>query len=343
MITMEIPVISRINGFEAGINCLQNPSFVSRLFHLAGIEKVSLNYSLWTWGALIVAFLATFSSVIARTQLLIFRLWRGRPVTSEHIFRTLVDDDDDEDESFSCSSSDDEDETVSEFENRGPIDEDFRVAGSRNCDEDREESFRLRHRRRRSSCEDGSSWSDFASSKSVVKLWDGLGLGFRNPSENVISMWDLNKDQTICSFFGGRCQFPAVSMVSPAVILSAGLENRRNAALRIWDARVGRQIPASFAEWQPRQRRITGVDSGGVEKVYVRDDASSVVVRDMRNLGLPLDSTEPESEKTWWDADAVILSDGECGGDGCFGKRLGNVGGSVVSRCRDAVKSYLFY
>ncbi|XP_010265355.1 PREDICTED: uncharacterized protein LOC104603107 [Nelumbo nucifera] len=319
---MEIPVISRISGFEAGINCLQNPSFVSRLFHLAGIEDIYLNYSLWTWGALIVAFLATFSSLIKRTQILIFRIWRTR---SEHIFRPLVDadadddqEDEDEDEIFSTSSSsddddDDEDESFSPFENPRPVDEDFRVAGSGNYNEDRGEGFKLRHRRRRSNCEDWFSWSGFTNSQSVVKLWDGLGLGFRNTSESRISVRDLNKEQTICSFVGGMCQFPSVSIASPAMVLSAGLENSRNAALRVWDARVGRQIPAIFAEWQPRRRKITGVGSGGVEKVFVRDDAGSFAVRDLRNLQLPLEDEDlmESNGGTWWNANAVIVSDGD--------------------------------
>lgn len=66
---------------------------------------------------------------------------------------------------------------------------------------------------------------------------------------------------------------------------------------------MDRQTPAVFAELWPRRRRIVGVDSGGVEKVYVTDDSGSVMLRDMRKMGLAMES----DGETWWDADAVIM------------------------------------
>ncbi|KAJ4973174.1 hypothetical protein NE237_006348 [Protea cynaroides] len=37
-------------------------------------------------------------------------------------------------------------------------------------------------------------------------------------------------------------------------------------AVRVWDAKVGSQIPAFNAEWQPRWRSILDVDSSEMEK-----------------------------------------------------------------------------
>ncbi|KAJ4974114.1 hypothetical protein NE237_007288 [Protea cynaroides] len=281
MEALEIPVINRISSFEAGLNRLHNPSFVSRVTNLLSIEEIFLNYSLWTWGALILAVVATFSSLVNRSKLVIFRFCRQqRPVGSEHFLRPLIH----EDEHDSCSSSDEDELPTSPFENQRPFDEDFRVAGSGDYDEDQGQKLKFRS---------PFSWSDFASGKSVVKLWDGLGLGLKiqgSSTESIVSMWDFNKDEIISSFCGGGwCQIPAISRTAPPVILMGGVEESRNAALRVWDARVGRQIPAVFAEFGTSGRRIVGVDSGGVEKVYITD-SGSVTLRDMRKIGFAMES-----------------------------------------------------
>ncbi|KAJ4960617.1 hypothetical protein NE237_020527 [Protea cynaroides] len=343
MEALEIPLINTIPGFEASINLLQNPSFLSRIIDLLGIDKTFLNYNFWTWGALILAIVATFSGVINRTKLFIPRLWRQqRSVNSEDLLRPFVDDDDDD--SCSSSSSNDEDDlSTSSLENETSFDEDFRVAdGSCSYDED-QRHHRLKLRRQ-------FSWSGFTSRKSVVKLWDdlGLGLGLRfedSSTESVVSMWDLHKDEIISSFHGGGgCQIPAISWAAPSVMLTAGLEECGNvAAVRVWDARVSSQIPAFYAEWQPRWRSILGVDSSEMEKVYLIDNRSSVTVRDIRKVtkvGFPLES----EENTWWDNDAVIVSDEDR--EGCCFNRLEaspmRIHSSIMSRCRDAMKSYFF-
>ncbi|KAJ4960830.1 hypothetical protein NE237_020740 [Protea cynaroides] len=300
------------------------------------MNKSFLNYNFWTWGALILAILTTFSGVINRTKLFILKLWRQqRSVNSEHLLRPLVDDDND-DESRSSSSSDDEDNLPTL-----PFDyqTDFRmVDGSCSYDEDQRHN-RLKLRRQ-------FSWSDFTSGKSVVKLWDdlGLGLGLRfegSSTESVVLMWDLYNDEIISSFHGGGgCQIPAISWAAPSVMLTAGLEESGNvAAVRVWDARVGSQIPAVFAEWQPRWRSILGVDSSEMEKVYAIDNRSSATVRDIRKVtkvGFPLES----EEDTWWDNDAVIVPDGDR--EGCCVDRSEaspvKIQGSIMSRCRDAMK-----
>ncbi|XP_077221064.1 uncharacterized protein LOC143854836 [Tasmannia lanceolata] len=286
---MEIPVMSRLSSFEAGINRLQNPSLISRIFQLSGIGETSYEfYSFWTLGALILAAIATFSSLIDRTKLVLFRFPKGNSVISAPL---LLFEDDDE----TCSSSSDDEGDSAPIENREG--QNFRVANSGKFDEFEGQICKL------------NSWQG-----NVVKLWDGLGLGLEN-SNNFISMWDLNKGEIIRSFFTGRGKIPAICMKSPAVLVSAGveLENMRHVALRVWDLRIGGQITAAVAEWQPRRRRdFAGIDSGGVEKVYVTDDVSSVaIVRDLRNVTSPLEGLTESDVPTWFDADAVMVGDGD--------------------------------
>ncbi|KAF5203731.1 transmembrane protein [Thalictrum thalictroides] len=335
---MEIPVLSRISSFEA------NPSFISRVLHLSTIENTIKVHTFWTLGALIIAIFATFSSVITRKiNLIIFRFQKGKSAISQPLLQQLCEDDDDDsvleqdEEEETCSSvsslsSDDEEEEEEEdvtCDNERRFYEDFRVAGSGKFKEVQGRKGKLKLTRRNSS--NGEfifSWSDFVNGKSVVKSWDGLGLGFglEKASESLISLWELNKNEITNSFSGGLSHIPAMSMPSPAVIVSAGLETSRNMALRVFDTRVGRQIPQIFAEWQ----RINCVDDGNNDS-----NANSLVVRDIRKLGSPLNLTESDVN-TWWDTDAVIV-DGD--------REICYVGrkecGSVVSRCRNAVFSNL--
>jgi len=52
------------------------------------------------------------------------------------------------------------------------------------------------------------------------------------------------------------------------------------------------------------------VESGGVQKVYVRDDGRhGVTVGDMRNVSTPLGNVTESDADTWWDADAIVVSD----------------------------------
>uniref|UniRef100_A0A5B6YGY0 Uncharacterized protein n=1 Tax=Davidia involucrata TaxID=16924 RepID=A0A5B6YGY0_DAVIN len=292
---MEIPEINMISDFEAGMNCLQNPSLLSRSFSLSGDGKLSQVYSIWKWGALILALVATFSGIlINRIKILLNRFRRLKTLaSSEPLLQQFDDDESDfsDDDTCSSASSEDEDyESTSSFEDRQSVDEDFCVAGS---------SLRLRRCRSRG---DRFSWSDFATGKSVVKLWDsfGLGLDLEDSSGSVISIWDLNKDKKISSIFGGRCQIPSISMSSPEVILSAEMNNRNNVALGLYDTRVGRQIPAISAEWWPKRGKIVGINSGGVEKVYVRDEVTgALTIGDMRNVKTPLQNLTESDGDTW--------------------------------------------
>ncbi|KAF3431711.1 hypothetical protein FNV43_RR26445 [Rhamnella rubrinervis] len=148
-------------------------------------------------GALIIAMVASFGTIVSRIKLLIMRL-RHRycsSVASEPFLRMLDDDDfsdvsedeavgEGDDVSWSSSSSisefeDDEDErtSTSDDSNWRHVDEHFCVKGSSHYLDDQGQNRNLRNRRRKSLSENRFSWSDFATGKSVVKLWDSLGLG----------------------------------------------------------------------------------------------------------------------------------------------------------------------
>ncbi|KAK9105761.1 hypothetical protein Scep_022605 [Stephania cephalantha] len=327
--TMELPVIcfeaEIINRFES------NPSLMSRLLlHISDeIFRVS---SLWTLGALLLAFLATF---FRRRKLLLFRrrLRGGGSSSSAVVTSPPTSADSDSDDVSSVSSSSDDDEEVQIFDDDD--DDDLDSVSNPNFGEDRPErrNRKFRLSRRRSSSDGRFSWSDFVNGKSVVKTWDGLGLGlglgFESSSGLISSLWDLSKEDEItassCYDSGRTSRFPATGAPSPAVVVSAGIDERRNnIGLKVWDARLGRRNPAIFAEWEPRRRKSPA--------------ASVVEVRDMRNVAAPLEELTESEVETWWDADAVIVD----GDSDIWRLDRGSLGGSVVSRCRNAVLSYLF-
>ncbi|XP_068644022.1 uncharacterized protein [Aristolochia californica] len=304
---MEVPIISRISDFEAGFSRLQNPSFVSRIFGLSGIDEIAKLRTFWTWGALILAVLATFSSLLKRTKLLLFRLRTVNTVISQPLLHCDDYDDDngDDDEESSCSSSCSED-SDSEEENEdgflmptaGKRGQSFIfVADSERSDENWSQTSNLKRRPRRLSDLSGDKGGESQFSTNVVKLWDGLGLGFKNSDRcGYISTCDFDRNE---SFFAGWSQTSQLSAPCPA-----GVDKTRSVALKFWDARMGPQTPAVVAEWEPPRREVVGIDANGVEKVYVSDDVGSVSVRNLRNVTAP--STDPDG-LTWFDADAVIV------------------------------------
>lgn len=348
---MEIPVINRIGNFGSGITSLQNPSFLSQILSLSHIEKVSQAYSFWKWGALIIAMVASFGTIVSRIKILVIRLQRRyyTSVASDPLFRNLEDDeysdsdddaeDDDDVVSWSSSSSisgfeDDEAPSTSDVDSVWrPVDEQFCVKGSSHYGDDQWHNRNLRLRRPRSLVENRFSWSDFASGKSVVKLWDSLGLGLDldDTSGKVVSMYDMDKEQKISNAIFG---IPATATSFPASILSAGKNASGNVSFGVWDTREGCRIQAIFAEWGPHLGKIVGIASDGAEKVYVRDDVTGgLTVGDLRNVNSPLKKlTASEVEDTWWDTDAVIVSDDSASVTGR---------GSAVTRCCNAVRSYL--
>ncbi|KAF2311061.1 hypothetical protein GH714_019326 [Hevea brasiliensis] len=211
---MEIPVINRIGDFEAGITSLQNPSFPSQVFALSRVEKIHQAYSFCKWGALIVALVASFSTIINRIKILIIRIQNHYLIPSQPPLSADEDFDYSSETDTSCSSvseDDDYDEEEEEYEPGSSssqgwryIDDDFSVRGSGHYTDDQWHNRNLR-RRRNSSLEDlFSSWSEFSNGKNVVKLWDNLGFGFGlnldNQSRNCISVCDMNKEVNVFPF-----------------------------------------------------------------------------------------------------------------------------------------------
>ncbi|XP_039068886.1 uncharacterized protein LOC120215230 isoform X3 [Hibiscus syriacus] len=300
---MEISAINRISDFEASITFLNNPSFLSQIYALSWFQA----YHFWKWGALILVLLASLSTIINRLNILIIRSRRNRSLTNQPLlYGTDFDTDTD---SSSCSSSDDEGEydEPSASQNWRQVDEDFRVRGSGH--------FTLR--KRRSSIGDLFSWAEeLTSGKSVVKLWDNLGLGFRldlDESDNVLNVYDVNKETRMGSIFGGKNEFQAVSASSPAVVVSAGADSSTGrVAVSVWDTRLHCRGPAILTEWSPKKpmEKISAVNADGVDKVYIRDHVTgTLTVSDMRKASSPLSNVTNSDVDTWWDADAVIVSD----------------------------------
>ncbi|KAG8498423.1 hypothetical protein CXB51_006898 [Gossypium anomalum] len=316
---MEIPVINRISDFEASISTLNNPSFLSQVYALSGIDKIYQAYHFWKWGALILALLASLSTIINRLKILVIRFRRNHSLPCRPL---LYDTDFDTDsETSSCSSSDNEVEyeEPSASQNWRQVDEDFRVRGSGHFIDDQWRNSGSTLRKRRSSIGDLFSWAEeLTSGKSVVKLWDNLGLGFRldlDESDNVLNVYDINKETKIRSIFGEKSDFQAVSASSssPAVVVSAGGDSStRRVAVSAWDTRLDCRQPVILTEWCPEKpmEKISAVNTDGVEKVYIRGDVKGMLtVGDMRKASSPLRNLTDSEVETWWDADAVIVSD----------------------------------
>ncbi|KAJ0242861.1 hypothetical protein HA466_0201280 [Hirschfeldia incana] len=312
---MEVPMINIIRDFEVGMSSINDPSFLSRSVAVSGIGKLHQAYGFWKWGALIIAFLAYFTNFITRLKSLVVRLRKIHVSISPP---TLFDDYD-SDSDISCSSSvssdndedddqeDDEDEEdekdVDFIYNKGWVNNGgFRVKGSEyysNDDQGQNGNF---------ACFNGSfgdlfSWPDLGGigSSGVVKLWDHLdidGGDYDGDDNNVVAAFLRN------------CGSSSASSPS-SFFLTAEKKGSDGVKVEACDPRVGFRIPALLAEWRQPGRflgNIVGVDVGGVEKLYVRDDVSGkIAVGDLRKFNGAL--TESDGE-TWWDADVVIAGDG---------------------------------
>ncbi|XP_076899597.1 uncharacterized protein LOC143553491 [Bidens hawaiensis] len=192
---MEIADLNLIGDFEAGMKCLQNPSLISKL---SLINKLPQLYSFWTCGALVIAVFATFTSVFNNIKLFIIQHIRVRFLLScqnspHHIF------DDDDDCEFDFSDDDGTMSSIVESDDDGTDSEEDRVdnevlrveGGSGyfnvNDSEGQNGNYTLRRRNR-------FSWSDFSTGKSVVQLWDSIGLGLdfeddESDPEGKIGIW----------------------------------------------------------------------------------------------------------------------------------------------------------
>ncbi|KAJ0095763.1 hypothetical protein Patl1_14978 [Pistacia atlantica] len=331
---MEIPVVNRIIDFETNIDSLplHNPSLLSQVSAVSGLGKLHQVYSFWKWGALILALIASFTTIVTKIKLLILRLQKY-PYLAPQFHHPLLDDSDYDSDTdvASCSSSDDEQEydLSEDDEDDTAVDQnDFRVRGSGHVYMDEQWQNRnlgLRRRCRRS-IGDFFSWSELTGGKSVVKLWDNLGLGLGlnvedddtgNVSGNMLTIYDMNNEReirNIATDFHRKHDIPAfvaTSSACPSVIFSAAENEGGGVALSGWDMRIGSKLPAILAEWRPKLGNIVGgVKAGGVAKLYVRDNVNSALaVGDMRKVNSPLEDVTENDVDTWWDADAVIVTE----------------------------------
>ncbi|EOA35476.1 hypothetical protein CARUB_v10020686mg [Capsella rubella] len=311
---MEVPVINRIRDFEVvGINSINDPSFLSRSVAVSGIGKLHQAYGFWKWGALIIAFLAYFTNFVSKLNSLVVRLRKNIDVS---VSSPTLFDDYDSDSDVSCSSAassddeeeeeedqededEDEDEDVdSIFSERRRVNGGFRVRGS---DYDEGQSGNCTWMRQRCSGSFGDlfSWPDLGGigSSGVVKLWDHLDVGGGDDEDN----------ENVVATFLKNCSLAASS--SP-VFLAAEKKGVDGVKVKACDPRAGFKMPALLAEWRQPGRllgNIIGVDAGGVEKVYVRDDVTGeIAVGDLRKFNGVL-TTESEG-KTWWDVADVVIS-----------------------------------
>ncbi|KAI6686178.1 hypothetical protein NL676_032091 [Syzygium grande] len=322
---MEMPVINRISDFEAGISSLQDPSFLSQFLSFS-VRTISQAYGFWKWGALVLALVASFGTIVNRIRFLIIKyqndLVSDPPSQSRPFLRSCLDrsEEDDAWSSSSCSApssetEEDEIELVSSpLEDPPRNGEVFVVKGSASS---QREGVSSNLRRRRSFfCDHLSGCCDRTD---VVKLWNlGLEIGLDPEGESptsfgdAISVTDLNTGQRLSSFSSGTSGIPAISaspLRSRAAIVSAGVSSSGNMALRVWDTRTRRRAPAIIAEWAPRPAgSVERVGCGGVEKLFL-EAGGELMLGDMRNVSSPLKRAAEADVETWWDADAVIVSD----------------------------------
>jgi len=201
---------------------------INHLFIFLQNQPSSIALNLYKYCALFLALLATFHTIF------IIKFPKKTNSLPPLIAEDDFSDSDDETCSLSSKSSESEDDDEEEDENRSG--ECFRLKGSGNSD-----GF-LRSCRR--SITDIFSLSEIANSKSVVKLWDTIGFGFDDFDSSIVSVYG------------------SANTLSSAMMVAARENTSENLALKIWDTRLRRRIPAVITEWVP----------GGLEKVYLRDE-----------------------------------------------------------------------
>ncbi|KAK1386954.1 hypothetical protein POM88_015132 [Heracleum sosnowskyi] len=229
--------------------------------------------SLWKWGALILALIATFTSISTRIKHIIIRVRSIKRSSSKQLLQCFDDDFD---------FSDDEDDTLSTPSDDDETDDENSVDGH-DEPELRRDSF---------------SWSDFSAGNSVVKLWDsfGLNLDFQDSSENENPTWGLDKDLKISDFFAGKNKIPAAGKSSPAVVYLADMSENDRFVLGAYDRRISNDFPVVCAEWGPRSGNAGSRAAGELR------------MRGLRNVRTPLNNLTESDVETWWDADAVIVN-----------------------------------
>ncbi|EPS66565.1 hypothetical protein M569_08212 [Genlisea aurea] len=248
---MEIPEIHMITD-------LQNPGF----------SLFSQLQRWWKFGALVLAILATFRSLLikrSRLILIISRSFRAAPNRIEEIVGLGDDDFDSDDASSEEDARGGERIATTSYQSQRRRSEEFGVKGSRF-------SFK-------GCC--GGGWGDFNPGKNVVNFWDSLGLSldfdedlFDFDDGSVVATWESSPPEP-----------------SPLVLTAEG-SVKRDGVIQLsgYDSRIRRRSPALYAEWSSSPtEKITAVTSDGVGKVYVRDDINGVLtVGDVRKVGRPL-------------------------------------------------------
>lgn len=230
-------------------------------------------------------------------------------------------------------------------------------------------------------------YNSFFGKDDVVRFWDNLKgralktfhvqQGFASPldSQGILSLWDPDRVTSLSSISGHKAQIQGLCMESNMFITGGpdGVSGR--SILKLWDTRMGPR-PAAINESGGRvQTRIFDIKPGKLHKLYVRHDANTVSIHEMRMLGEGPISTMflqdplmkeikegehellcnssfelvPETEeRTWWDEDAIIVSDDEesvrdeddCSyDDRDSGANHSANAKSVVSWCLGAVRS----
>ncbi|ONK68170.1 uncharacterized protein A4U43_C05F8310 [Asparagus officinalis] len=255
---MEIPII------ESGISRLQSPNSILHL-------KVLL-----TCAALIIAAIATFSSLIRRSKRIILIFRRGKSVFS-HPFSCPYSSDDGDSCCLSDEESDAEDQEEEEDELSSCSEKDFgdfKEIQDQNGKSDQH-----------------FFWPQLSRDESVVKLWDNLGLRF-DPRNDSIGLLDLNRDEDVRSFLSKPDDIWAVHVAHPGTLLSAG-----RGGVKVWDAReaaAGPTEPAHSTWRMVGHRRLVRGLGGGINEVYLGDDEGRLAAVDIRNV------------RSWGDGDGAV-------------------------------------
>lgn len=258
------------------------------------ISRVPQVYaSFWKWAALLFAIFATFTSLFARIKLYLVRLHSIKHSSSISLHDPLQQLNNDEDDNNSLLSA------------RESVDEEFNSIFAYNHDHDDQTTYKTDqdysvagsyiyrdfsdHYKYRDS--NNFNLSElFTTGKSVVKQWDnlGLGLGFQDHFTSEPSIYNICKDENVCTFFDVTRQIPAVTNISPAVIYLKEISKSSNGVkIGAYDRRIRAQNPVMHAEWGSSFGKVVDLSYGGVEKVYVKH-GGACTVGDMRNFRSPL-------------------------------------------------------
>lgn len=222
----------------------------------------------------------------------------------------------------------------------------------------------------------------------VVRIWDNLkgralktfhvqqGFASALDSQGILSLWDPDRVTSPSSISGHKAPIQGLCVESSNMFITGGPAGASGRSiLKLWDTRMGPR-PAAVNESDVLVRsRIFDIKPGKLHKLYVRHDAKTVSIHEMRMLGEGPISTMflqdpltkeikegehdllcnssfavvPEAEEiTWWDEDAIIVSDDEeslCDEDDCsyddrdLETNYSTNAKSVVSWCLGAVRS----